>query len=213
VGTLPAAFLASLPGRPSPQIVALGAYRFDRYLDLRPRNSHEVVSIYLLATTRATIVATCVSPRASGPFTAACERVLATLRLARGVTVSAGVDAAYALELNEILATLNEARRADGPALANSSLATRARAARRLAGAETTAARAATRLTPGIATAANTTLATALDRAAGGYRALARAADAHDQAGYDTAQRTLKSAQTMLTNAFKMLARLGYRLG
>jgi hypothetical protein len=213
VGTLPAAFLASLPGRPSPEIVSLGAYRFDRYLTLRPRNSHELVSVYLLATTRATIVATCVSPHGSGPFTAACERVLRTLRLGRGVRASAGVDAAYALELNEILATLNEARRADGPKLADSSLATRALAARGLAGAETTAARAAARLNAGIATAANTTLATALHRAAGGYLALARAADAHDPTGYEAAQRTLKRAQSMLTGAFKMLARLGYRLG
>ena len=34
LGTLPAAFLKSLPRRPTPQIVALGPYRFDRYLEI-----------------------------------------------------------------------------------------------------------------------------------------------------------------------------------
>jgi hypothetical protein len=212
LGTLPAAFLASLPRRPTPRVVLLGPYRFDRYLDLRPRGAGEVVSIYLLATTRATVIASCQSPRPDRRFTAVCEQVLRTLRLARGVKVAENVDAAYALELNQILATLNEARLANGPDLLRRDLATRARAARRLAGAEAKAARTAKRLPAGIAVAANATLVSALRQAAGGYAALARAALAHDPSGYERAQRTLATAQRRLAGAFKALAELGYRL-
>ncbi len=212
LGTLPAAFLASLPHRPTPQIVALGPYRFDRYLDLHPRGAGSVVSVYLLATTRATVIATCASPAASGAFTGACERVLRTLRLTAGVKIAENVDAAYALELNQILATLNEARLANGPNLLKQDLATRAHAARRLAAAESKAARAARKLPAGIAVAANDTLVSALTEASSGYDALARAALGHDPKGYQHAQHTLGQAQRRLTGAFKDLARLGYRL-
>jgi hypothetical protein len=212
VGTLPASFLASLPSHPRPQTVALGGIDYDRYLNLRPRGTSGVVSVYLLATTRATIVATCAAPRPDGTFTAACERVLRTLRLAPGVAVSGGVDAAYALELNQILATLNQSRKADGPGLLVASLAERARAAVRLADAEAAAARAANHLSAGTAAGANAALAASLDQAAAGYRALAVAARAHDPSGYTRAQRTLKAAQARLEGAFKTLSRLGYRL-
>jgi hypothetical protein len=212
VGTLPAAFLRSLPDRPRAQPVALGTFRYDRYLNLRPRGAKEVVSVYLLATTRATIVATCASPHPDGTFTAQCERVLRTIRLPKGVAVTSGVDAAYALELNGILAKLNRARSAAAPGLLAHSLATRAVAARELAGAEARAATSARRLMAGSAPAANRVLVSALEQAAGGYRALATAADGHDQTGYEKAQQTLSSAQQRLTSAFKTLSRLGYRL-
>lgn len=212
LGTLPAAFLASLPRRPTPQVVALGPYRFDRYLDLRPHGAGAVVSVYLLATTRATVIATCSAPDSSQSFTAACERVLRTLRLAHGVKIAGNVDAAYALELNQILATLNEARLANGPDLLKADLATRAHAAHRLAGAETRAARAASKLPAGIAVSANDTLVSALREAANGYDALARAALARDQSGYERAKHMIAQAQQRLTGAFKTLARLGYRL-
>jgi hypothetical protein len=214
VGTLPASFLASLPRRPRPQAetVSLGGIDYDRYLDLRPRGAPGVVSVYLLATTRATIVATCAAPRPDGTFTAQCERVLQTLRLAPGIKISGGVDAAYALELNQILATLNQARKANGPGLLAPSLETRARAAERLAAAETGASRAAGRLSAGSATAANHSLSTALASAASGYRSLATAARAHDRSGYEAAQRTLRQAKTTLARAFRELSRLGYQL-
>jgi hypothetical protein len=194
------------------QTVALGAYRFDRYLQLRPRGSGEVVSLYLLATTRSTIVATCASPHPDGTFTVDCERVLRTLTLAPGVQVSAQVDAAYALELNAILASLSQARRADGPGLLADGLARRARAADRLAAAEGHAASTAERLSPGSATTANDQLVASLRQAASGYRALATAAGHSDRSAYEAAQHTLKSAQQRLTSAFKTLARLGYAL-
>ena len=212
VGTLPATFLHSLAGRPRAQTVALGAYRFDRYLQLRPRGSGEVVSLYLLATTRSTIVATCVSPHPDGTFTVDCERVLRTLTLAPGVQVSGQVDAAYALELNGILSSLSQARKADGPGLLADSLAERARAADRLAAAEDHAATTAERLSPGSATTANDMLVRSLRQAAGGYRALAAAAGRDDRSAYEAAQRTLQRAQGRLTTAFKTLARLGYAL-
>ncbi len=212
LGALPTAFLHSLSHRPTPEVVALGPYHFDRYLDLRPRGAGRVVSVYLLATTRATIVATCESPRPDDTFTGACERILRTLRLARGVKIEAAVDAAYALELNEILATLNEARRADGPGLLASGLDTRAHSATRLAAAESRAAHAASRLPAGFAVSVNDTLVAALRQAADGYRALASAAGARDRARYEAAQGMLRAAQGRLTEAFKGLARLGYRL-
>jgi hypothetical protein len=190
----------------------LGKFRYDRYLNLRPRGAAGVVSVYLLATTRATIVATCASPRPDGDFIAQCERVLGTIRLPQGVAVTSGVDAAYALELNGILAALDRARSAAAPQLLAHSLVTRAAAARRLAGSEASAAASARRLTAGSAASANRVLVAALQQAAGGYRALATAADGHDQAGYEAAQRTLSSAQQRLTSAFQTLSRLGYRL-
>ncbi len=212
VGALPTALERSLPRRPRAQTVALGAYRFDRYLDLAPRGAHEVVSVYLLATTRSTIVATCTTPHPDGAFTAACESVLRTLTLARGVAVSGRVDAAYALELNEILASLNQARLANANGLEASSLARRARAAQRLGTAEERAAGTAERLSAGSATTANDTLVSSLREAASGYRALARAARHEDRSAYEAAQRTLESAQHRLAGAFKTLARLGYEL-
>ncbi len=212
LGTLPAAFLASLPHRPTPQVVALGPYRFDRYLDLRPRGAGAVVSVYLLATTRATVIATCSSPGRDARFTAMCEQVLRTLRLARGVKIAESVDAAYALELNQILATLNQARLANGPDLLKRDVATRAHAARRLARAESEAAGSARKLPAGIAVAANATLVAALRQAASGYDSLAHAALSHDQSGYERARHTLSTAQRRLAGAFKALARLGYRL-
>ena len=212
VGTLPAAFLRSLPQRPRAETVALGPFHFDRYLNLRPAGAGAVVSVYLLATTRATIVATCASPRRDGTFTAQCERVLGTIHLPHGIAVSSNVDAAYALELNQILATLNTARKSAAPGLLDRSLATRAQAARKLAGAEAHAASTARRLSAGSANSANRVIVGALRQAAGGYRALATAADAHDRSGYEAAQRTLTSAQRTLTSAFKTLSRLGYQL-
>jgi hypothetical protein len=210
--TLPPTFLAAVSPRPRAETVALGGVRFDRYLNLRPRGAGDVVSVYLLATTRATIVATCATPRRDTGFTAECERVLATLRLARGVGVFAEVDAAYALALNQILATLNVARRADGPGLLANRLDVRARAATRLAGSEARAANAAQRLSAGGASGANGTLVSSLRQAASGYRALARAAQHHDRAAYQAAQRTLTDAQSRLTGAFTTLARFGYSL-
>lgn len=212
VGTLPAAFLGTLAQRPRPATVQLGAYRFDRYLDLRPRGSTGATSVYLLATTRSTIAAACAAPRPGSAFTSQCERVLATLRLPAGTSASPGVDAAYALELNSILGTLNDARSSAGPGLRAVSLATRARAAERLAAAEQKAASAAGRLSAGSAAPANRMLVRALREAAPAYRALATAATKGDRAGYATAQRRLGQAQRTLTEAFKRLAQLGYRL-
>jgi hypothetical protein len=210
--TLPATFLASVSPGPRAETVVLGGVRFDRYLNLRPRGAGDIVSVYLLATTRATIVATCVTARPDPSFTAQCERVLGTLRPARGVEVSAQVDAAYALALNQILATLNVARRADGPGLLADSLGVRARAATRLAAAQARAASDAQRLSAGSAAGPNDTLVSSLRQAASGYRALARAAAHHDRAAYQAAQRTLTDAQTRLTGAFTTLARFGYAL-
>jgi hypothetical protein len=210
--TLPAALLRTLSERPHAETVALGGEQFIRYLDLRPRGAGDVVTVYVLATTRATIVATCTTPRPDGSFTGECERVLGDLHLARGVQASEQVDAAYALGLNQILATLGVARRADGPGLLGASLDGRARSADRLARAEAAAAIMASRLTTGNAHAANATIVSSLREAASGYRALADAAEHEDRSGYEAAQRTLVDAQRRLTGAFATLAHLGYAL-
>jgi hypothetical protein len=210
--TLPAAFVRTLAQRPHAETVALGAEHFTRYLNLRPREAGDVVSVYALVTTRTPIIATCVTPRPDGSFTGECERVLSGLRLARGVQASEQVDAAYALGLNQILATLSVARRSDGPGLLGAGLDGRARAADRLARAEATAAGAAQGLSAGNASAANRTIVSSLREAASGYRALAQAAEHEDRSGYEAAQRTLVRAQRRLTAAFATLAHLGYAL-
>jgi hypothetical protein len=210
--TLPTALVTTLSRRPHAETVALGGERFTRYLNLRPREAGDVVSVYVLATTRTPIIATCTTPQPDGSFTGECERVLSGLRLARGVQASRQVDAAYALGLNQILATLSVARRADGPGLLGAGLDGRARAADRLARAEATAAGSAHRLSTGDARAANDTIVSSLREAASGYRALADAAVHQDRSGYEAAQRTLIHAQRRLTGAFATLAHLGYAL-
>ncbi len=212
VGSLPAALQETLRGHPGPEAVQLGGYRYDRYLDLRPPGTSAPVSVYLLATTRSTIVATCAAPGPGTTFTAECERVLTTLRLAGGAAPSGGVDAGYALDLNAILATLNGVRATAGPDLRAPRLDTRATGADRLAAAESRAAAAAGRLSAGSAAGANRMLVGALHNAARGYRTLASAARSGDRTAYIAAQHTLTSAQQMLTEAFKRLAALGYRL-
>ena len=212
VGALPSALLASLASRPHPETVALGAHRFDRYLNLRPTGASGPVSIYLLATNRSTITATCTAPTSAGSFVGQCERVLATLALPAGTLPSNTVDAAYALGLNGILAALDRVRTAAGPGLLASALTTRAHAAEQLARGEAVAAQAAGRLSAGSATAANRSLTGALSQAAAGYRALATAALKHDPDAYVMAQQTLERAQATLTTAFKTLASLGYQL-
>ena len=216
VGTLPAALARTLSGHPRPESVQLGAFRYDRYLDLRPRGTSGAVSVYLLATTRSTVVATCTatgSGSGSGTaFAAECERVLSTLRLAGGAAPSVGVDAAYALSLNAVLITLNRVRSSAGPGLRAADLATRARAADRLGHAESSAADAARRLSAGSAAGANRMLVGALHDAARGYHTLATAARGSDRTAYVAAQHTLTAAQQTLTEAFKRLAALGYRL-
>ena len=212
VGTLPAGLLSSVSARPTAATVTVGPYTFDRYLDLHLHGHTGATSIYLLATTRATIAATCTTSGTGTAFAAQCERVLATLRLPAGTHPSAGVSAAYALQLNGILSTLNRARAADGPGLRSASVPARVRAADALATAEAGAAGQARKLPAGRAGAANLKLAGALTRAAGAYRSLATAATKDDRAGYAAAEKQLTGAQKTLTAAFKQLAALGYRL-
>ena len=212
VSALPSAFLHSLGADPRPGAVILGRLRFDRYLDLRPQGSAGVTSLYLLATDHSTIAAACVAPRASTAFTAQCEQILATLRLPAGVSALSGVDAAYALSLNQALARLDSVRTGAGPGLRSPSTATRARAAAALATAESTAAAAIAKLPAGSATAVNRRIASALRDAARAYRALASAARSGDTNVYDAAAKRLTTDQRALTTAFRRLAALGYRL-
>jgi hypothetical protein len=212
VGALPSAFLRSLDAAPHPQTVQLGTLRFDRYLDLHPRGGGGVTTLYLLATDSSTIAAACVAPHADSSFTAQCEQVLGTMRLAAGTTVAYGVDAAYALALNQALAQLNAARAGDGAGLKAPSLATRARAAQRLAAAETTAAGTIGKLSAGSAATVNRRIATALRDAGQAYAALATAARKDQTSGYDAAARRLTADQRALTVAFRKLAALGYQL-
>ena len=212
VSALPSAFLHSLGADPRPEAVILGRRRFDRYLDLRPRGSAGVTSLYLLATDRSTIAAACVAPRASTRFTAQCEQVLATLRLPAGVKPLSGVDAAYALSLNQALARLDSVRADAGPGLRSRSTATRARAADALAGAESAAAHAIGKLAAGSAASVNRRITAALRDAGQAYRALASAARSGNTDAYDAAAKRLTVDQHALTTAFRRLAALGYRL-
>lgn len=213
-GQLPTALLSALAVAPNAEIVNLGGQRFKRYLDLRPRGQGVTESVYLLATTRGTIGAVCSAHKPSAAFTTTCERVLATLRLTSGSALALGIDTAYAVRLNAIVAKLNRARSAVGPGLRTGSLQARAQAAQRLATAHAQAATAAGRLSPagaGLAKA-NRTLVSALDQTAAAYRTLGLAITNRRQAAYRIAQAKLAAGGRVLGAAFTRLGALGYRI-
>jgi hypothetical protein len=209
-GQLPVALSNGSPA----QIVSLGGQRFYRYLNLSPRGQGVTESVYLLATTTGTIGAVCAAQKPSEAFTAACERVLATLRLTSGHALAPAVDAGYARALNAIVTKLNGARRAVGPALSRGSLQSRAQAAQQLATAHARAAASADRLSPSGAglTAANRTLASALSQTAAAYRALGQAITDRRQAAYRSAETNIEAGGRALGSAFTRLRGLGYRL-
>jgi hypothetical protein len=214
-GRLPGTVRQALDSQPSPDLVKLGAQRFSRYLDLKPRGQGITETLYLLSTTSGTIGAACVAQAPSATFVGECERVLATLTLTSGRAVTRGVDARYALALNGIMAKLNGARHANGSGLQKGTLKSRAQAAHTLAGAHTAAATAVGRLTPtpsGLARA-NRRLGAALTATAAAYQALTDAITKRREGAYRAAQARLDTSARALTAAYAQLGRFGYKLG
>jgi hypothetical protein len=210
-GTLPAALTEALSGSAHAATVMLGGRPFSRYLDLHIHGRSGVTSLYLLATTRDTIAAACVTPSAGDPFTARCEQVLATLQLPAAVKVRPALSTTYAAGLNRALGSLDKVRAKDGPGLKAKSVPARARAASQLAEADAGAAKAIGSLAAGPAHAANRSLAAALRAEAADDRALAAAAQHGKRPAYAAATRHLRRNQQRLSAAFKALAALGYQ--
>ena len=210
---LPQRLRAVLPASPQPAVIRLGHLEYLRFLDLAPRDRVVSESIYVLTTTLGTITGVCSSTAPSRRFTAACERVLASVQVTTGAALSLGSDAGYALALNPILNTLNSARSTDGPGLRSADVAARIRAAAALAAAHAAAASAAGSISPSGMSAANPALVSALTLNATAYRNLARAATHQDQSAYGRAQTALTAAGRSLTAAYAQLRSFGYTIG
>ena len=211
--SLPQRLRAVLPVAPAPEAVRLGSLQYLRFLQLAPRDRSVSESVYVLPTTQGTITGVCSSTAPSRRFTAACERVLASVQVTTGAALSLNADAGYALALNPILNTLNSARAADGPGLRSGDVAARARAAAALASANASAASAAGSISTSGMSAANPELVSALTLNATAYRNLARAATRADQAAYGRAQTALTGASHALTAAYIQLRQFGYTVG
>ncbi|HEX4008807.1 MAG TPA: hypothetical protein VHX62_02295 [Solirubrobacteraceae bacterium] len=211
-GALAAGLAATLSGRPTPQVVALGDADFYRYLDVIPTGGSDRESIYALPTTIGTVTAVCSAQSPTTAFTASCERVLATVRLTTGNVLSLGVDPSYAFALNRILDQLNAVRRSAGPGLRNADPKARAAAATTLAAAHAHAAAATGHISGIGVSVANQALVSALDADAAAYRSLAQAAGAQDVAGYARAQSAIAAANRALDGAFAHLRQFGYEV-
>jgi hypothetical protein len=211
---LPSELIASLPRVPSPQIVSLGAWRMYRYLNVAPRHGTPIASVYALPTTAGTIVAACVAPAGSAGVMSACERILATIKLASGSAQLLAPSATYARALSAVIGKLNPVRsRAAAQLRSAHDPASQLRAAQTLAAAHAAAATAVSRLQPGAARAANAAVASALRAVSAGYGLLAKAAQRNDVRAYGQAQKTVIHANRALTSAFVGLAQFGYQVG
>lgn len=208
-GALPAGVHAAS----RPQIVTLGGSAFYRYLDLTPAGKSVSESIYVLPTTAGTITAVCSAPRPSVSFTSSCERALGTLKVTAGNVMSLTVDAAYAFQLNRILAQLNATRSSAGAGLRSGDVKARAAAADRLATADDQAATAAHHITSTNVSLANQPLEGALEMNAAAYRSLAAAARKQDAPGYQRAETAVGRSLQALDAVYAQLRSFGYRVG
>ena len=210
---LPASLLSALPSTPHGEAVRLGELELYRYRNLQPTGAAVPETLYALGTSSGTVIGVCVPP-ASGAvaFTAQCEQVLGSLKLASGSALALGPSQAYATALGSALSALDAVRASAGATLAKAGSAkAQATAATTLAQAHNHAAAAVRAANPGPAEqAANAALAAALSRIAGGYSALASAARSGNAGAYDVARRTVDSGTAALTKAVGALRKLGY---
>jgi membrane protease YdiL (CAAX protease family) len=210
---LPQSLLAAFPGASTPQIVALGAVRFYRYLNPARRGKDTSESVYALPTTSGTIIGVCMTPRADPGFTSTCERVFGAIRLASGSVLPLGPNVSYGHTLNQVIAKLNAIRLSAGSQLHSAHNAqAHVKAANDLASAHAEAASALLRANAGPASAANSAVAVALQMTARAYSALARAAAHNDARGYARARASLARATDALNSGFEQLGRFGYRV-
>jgi hypothetical protein len=209
---LPADLLAALPGTPTGRAVALGRSQALRYLNLTPVGAGSPEAVYAFSTTSGTLVAVCSSSANNTSFTAACERVIASLRLSSGHIVALGPSPTYGSRLRAAVTSLNTATHAAQAKLSHARTpGGQAKAARLLAAAYAEAARRLGAVAPApTAATANAGVTRALRSVADGYTGLARAAAAGDQRAYERAHQAVNRAGRTLARAFGELARLGY---
>ena len=145
---------------------------------------------------------------------AVCARVAATLRSRTGSPVALGPDKRTAARLDSAIRRLSSARLAAKPGLRSRSYATRARTLRRLASADTAAARslAALKLRPQ-EPVVFTNMVKALRSEASILRRLARAAAGRRRATYDEARGALRTAERGVRTAERDLRAAGYTGG
>jgi hypothetical protein len=212
---LPRVFKAKVGSVPQAQLVKLGSHTFKRYLDVVPNGSSNPVSVYALVTTSGTGLAACVVPQVGGTaFSATCEHVIASLKMA-GSVLPLGANAAYAKALGAIIAKLDSARSSGGRQLSSATKERdQAAAAGRVAQAYEQAAAATAKLDTGpVGAGANPKIAAALRSLGSGYRSLAAAAHANDKARYAGAQKSITSADAVLARSLAALRRYGYTIG
>jgi hypothetical protein len=188
---------------------------YRRYLNLLPRDAAAPETVYALPTTAGTVIASCVAPAVSATeFAAACERVVASLRLKSGKALPLTASPAFAKSLRSIIETLNAARATNGHQLvAAKHPADQAAAARRLASAHAAAAIAIGRLAPGpIGADANLAIAAALHNLSSAYESLARAARHEDKRQYAAASTAINQADVSLAAGFAELRQDGYSI-
>jgi hypothetical protein len=165
-------------------------------------------------TTAGTGIATCVVPQVGGTaFSAACERIIASLKMS-GSVLPLGANPAYAKSLGAIIAKVDNARTAGGRQLSQAKKERdQATAASGLAQAYEQAAAATAKLNTGpVGAGANPKIVTALRSLGSGYRSLSAAARANKKGRYAAAQKSIASADAALARSLAALRRYGYTI-
>ncbi len=209
---LPAGFVATLQGTPTPQTVTLGHTQFYRFLNLTPKGAQNPETAYAVPSTIGSVVAICRPQGASTTFLSNCERIIGTLQLSSASVLGLGPSSSYAAGLKTAIGELNAHQSSAGARLASAKKAgDQARAAGDLATAFRQAGSAVAKLQPGPAAAStNAAIATALQNIGAGYAAMGQAAAHNNDSGYNGARRKIASATAGLRTDLNRLSQLGY---
>jgi hypothetical protein len=212
---LPSELLASVHGAPRGEAIRLGGLELYRYRDLTPRAATTPETVYVLPTTAGVVLGACELPRYAVSVTnAECERILATLELVKGSSMSLGPSHSYGAALSRAIEQLNATQVKLRAQLASAtSAAGQATAAGLLAKANDRAAEALRHAAPGPAErAANASILAALASSGSAYATMARGARGERSAVFEQGRRAVGSAARALDSALKQLASTGYKL-
>jgi hypothetical protein len=209
------ALLARLDASPpAGELVALGRIEARRYRAARVPGLAGPATFYMAPADAGVATIACVRGGASTPasFMSRCERVAASLRLARGRSRPAGPSGRQAAGLRRALRRLNGARSSYRARLARSRRAVQqAAAARVVARAHLRAGRSVRSLAlTGLAQPGRRAAIGALERSAAAYRDAARAAARGESGTYTRARRSALAADAALRRALRMLRVVGY---
>ena len=204
---LPDAFVKRLDADlPKPDAVKLGSLEALRYDDLRPTKLAEgTLRVYVSPTSGGVATVACVVPPAGAgeSFTAACDRIAASLEQKAGRSYPLGPDSEYQRELDVAIRRLNDTTRQRTAALHKA--ATPAAQASAAASLETAYRDAAGSLRGATAnplvSGSNRRIVAALVSLAGGYERLAAAARAEQSGAYASASRSIDRAERALSRA------------